>query len=193
MEGSIVQYMREQRHDFMNHIQVIWGYLQLNKPGEAAKYITEVNTKLNVYGLVFKLESPTLSLFLYNHIKKAHRYGINVDFELEVDHIDSKLEIDFNNSLNDVGVIFNWVAEKTANSQEKILYIDIFEESGVLFMVFTNNSYDDYMGLMECSGGNMGTHAKNVIESLYEKNVQVYCKTDGDRITVKVGFKYKET
>jgi sensor histidine kinase regulating citrate/malate metabolism len=35
LDREIVKYIRNQRHDFMNDIQIIWGYLQLDKSEEA--------------------------------------------------------------------------------------------------------------------------------------------------------------
>jgi sensor histidine kinase regulating citrate/malate metabolism len=65
IESEVIKHIREQRHDFMNHIQVVWGYLQLKKPDEAIRYIARINEEFNVLGSLFKISCPQLSLFLY--------------------------------------------------------------------------------------------------------------------------------
>ncbi|MBQ3169992.1 MAG: Spo0B domain-containing protein, partial [Clostridia bacterium] len=39
--------MRKQRHDFKNHLQVIYSLLELNEPNEAIAYIDRVNADLS--------------------------------------------------------------------------------------------------------------------------------------------------
>jgi len=39
---ALLQFLRLQQHDFMNHIQVIHGYLQLNKAHKAVEYIEDI-------------------------------------------------------------------------------------------------------------------------------------------------------
>jgi hypothetical protein len=68
LDREIVKYIRNQRHDFMNEIQIIWGYLQLEKSEEAKKYIAQLISKLEVHRRVLNLGDSVLSLFLYDHI-----------------------------------------------------------------------------------------------------------------------------
>lgn len=39
---ELIRLLRLQRHDFINHIQVIHGFLQLGKPQRALEYIEEL-------------------------------------------------------------------------------------------------------------------------------------------------------
>ncbi|WP_193353682.1 Spo0B domain-containing protein, partial [Clostridium tetani] len=37
--GLVIDSLRTQRHDFMNEIQVLYGYMQINKYEEALNYL----------------------------------------------------------------------------------------------------------------------------------------------------------
>lgn len=39
--------LRRQKHDFVNHIQVLHAYLQVGKPDKAAIYLEELVHKIN--------------------------------------------------------------------------------------------------------------------------------------------------
>ena len=40
--SRLLEANRHQRHDFLNHLQVVWGFIKLNKPLKAVEYIEEV-------------------------------------------------------------------------------------------------------------------------------------------------------
>lgn len=64
MEEVLIQLLqgnRHQRHDFLNHLQVIWGYLKLNKSEDAAQYIQEVVKYLQSLHCLNNIASPELA------------------------------------------------------------------------------------------------------------------------------------
>lgn len=53
-----------QRHDFMNHLQVIYGYLQLGNLGKAKEYSLKAVENVQGYGQFSKIPLPLLRSFL---------------------------------------------------------------------------------------------------------------------------------
>lgn len=192
VEYEIVKYIRELRHDYMNHIQVIWGYLQLQRQQDALQYISELNKQFDVFSTLFKLESPVLSLFLYNCVKDVYKKGVVVDIENEVECIDDTFTYGYD-ELNGLGVIFDDVVNRTVALEEKIVYIDIFEEGGTLYIEISNSRYDgDDASKEGWNTDDMAPPVKDAVKSLQKIGTVDFYRIDGCcRVKVKVGFKYR--
>ncbi|MGI6587495.1 MAG: Spo0B domain-containing protein [Peptococcia bacterium] len=68
MERDLINKMltvhRIQRHDFMNHLQVIYGYLQLGNLEKAKIYLLKAVESVQSYGQLGKIPLPFLQSFL---------------------------------------------------------------------------------------------------------------------------------
>lgn len=62
--GEIIHLLKTQRHDFINHLQVLQGYLQLGKTEMAARYLQDVSREMVESGWVFQLPWPELAAVL---------------------------------------------------------------------------------------------------------------------------------
>ncbi|WP_069649237.1 Spo0B domain-containing protein [Caloranaerobacter ferrireducens] len=67
---------REQRHDWMNVLQVIYGYLQLGKYDMAIKKINDLSQITLSISKVYKLTITPICLLLERKIKEAYNNGI---------------------------------------------------------------------------------------------------------------------
>lgn len=79
----MVNIFREQRHDFLNHFQVLLGYLQLNKPDRAVTYIKQITGEMQELSSVAKLENPYLVVALHLAHQKSKNLGIRLSFHVE--------------------------------------------------------------------------------------------------------------
>lgn len=69
--------LRGQRHSFLNHLQVISGWLQLGKSDRAAQYITRAVAHLEAEGQALqRIDSPEVALFLIETGLEAEPYGV---------------------------------------------------------------------------------------------------------------------
>lgn len=84
MKG-ILEVIREQRHDFLNHLQVISGYLQLQKQEIAYGYIKKISGMLREQGKIFCLKIPEINAVLLVEQKKAREHGIEVIYNIQDD------------------------------------------------------------------------------------------------------------
>ena len=62
--GQMMQYISSQRHEFLNHLQVVMGLLQLNKLEEAVGYIKKTSENLQRAGLAARVPWPELAAVL---------------------------------------------------------------------------------------------------------------------------------
>ncbi|MBQ4158530.1 MAG: Spo0B domain-containing protein, partial [Clostridia bacterium] len=79
--------MRKQRHDFKNHLQVIYSLLELNEPNEAIAYIDRVNADLSHVQSSLKTIHPAVNALIAAKKNDADEAGIvftlNVQTDLE--------------------------------------------------------------------------------------------------------------
>lgn len=79
--------MRKQRHDFMNHLQVIYSLLELDEPKEAVSYIERVHTDLAKVGKILKTAHPSINALIAAKSNDAEEAGVafllNVSTSLE--------------------------------------------------------------------------------------------------------------
>lgn len=79
--------MRKQRHDFMNHLQVVYSLLELDEPKEAISYIERVHTDLAKVGKLLKTAHPSINALIAAKSNDAEEAGIafllNVSTSLE--------------------------------------------------------------------------------------------------------------
>ncbi len=68
--------MRKQRHDFMNHLQVVYSLLELNEPTEAMDYIERVHTDLNKVGKILKTAHPAINALIAAKSNDAEESGV---------------------------------------------------------------------------------------------------------------------
>jgi len=189
IDSEVVKSIREQRHDFMNHIQVIWGYLQLKKTEEAVRYISRINKEYNIYSYIFKLGNPTLSLFLYSYVKRAYKLGIEIDFEAEFDFEGNTLESVGHSEIKKLETLFGEVLQKTLSQKKKVLYIDLFDEKDVLYIIVSNNSADECTEFFDNKGMDNNEHMRQAILDLDKKGINVWYSEVEDKATLKIGFK----
>ncbi|MED0732070.1 Spo0B domain-containing protein [Aneurinibacillus aneurinilyticus] len=77
---EIIEVMNHQRHDWLNHIQVLLGYLKLERYEMCEEYIRKITADANRDTLVFRLEYPPLVAYLLS-FNALHN---NVRIEVEI-------------------------------------------------------------------------------------------------------------
>jgi len=73
--------VRGQRHDFINHVQVIYSMLKANQTNEAIKYMDNLLDDIQEVNDVIKTKDPALSALLNTKAAVANRH--NISFETE--------------------------------------------------------------------------------------------------------------
>ena len=79
--------LRAQRHDFINHLQVVHSLIQLEEYNDAAKYIANTYEDIRQVGELLKTANPAVNGLLAAKKQKAKENNINLEF-----HITARLE-----------------------------------------------------------------------------------------------------
>jgi len=72
--------LREQRHDFLNHIQVVHSLIEMKHFNEASEYMEKVYEDIHLVGKVMKTKSPAVNALL--QVKNNSCEKKDVDFRI---------------------------------------------------------------------------------------------------------------
>ncbi len=138
------QTLRVERHDYLNHFQVIYGLMELGDYEEARNYLSPVFRELSKVGKVLKTGSPAVNALLQAKLQAAESAGIEVQLDVFSDLC--KLPIE-SWSLCKVlaNIIDNAIRALTENkegmdaSKVACLKIGIGEEGNAYYFTISNN------------------------------------------------------
>ncbi|NLG36695.1 MAG: GHKL domain-containing protein [Clostridiales bacterium] len=72
------------RHDFLNHVQVILGYLQQHRYEQIKRYLEEISGSLASANVRARTGNPTVDALLGCKLAIAHRQGIDFDYAVAI-------------------------------------------------------------------------------------------------------------
>jgi len=78
-DQEMMALLRRIRHDFGNHLQVISGYLQIERPVQALNYLGSVVDEMNSERVLFDLPVEA-ALYLYSQLLRGRDAGMTVHF-----------------------------------------------------------------------------------------------------------------
>ena len=129
---------RKQRHDFMNDVQVIYGYLQLKREEETKKYIDKVIEQNKTISKVYALGDKYLGFFTEQILKKLWEREITVELDIEIESFSKEV---FLYEYNKKSILVNNIFSEIENNKYKFVYIYIFEdEMGESLLIANNES-----------------------------------------------------
>ncbi len=85
-EADLNNKLRAQRHDFLNHLQVISSLIQLEEHNEANKYLSKVMGDIKQVGQLLRTSNAAINALLAAKSVDAGRNGVELKF-----HISAKL------------------------------------------------------------------------------------------------------
>jgi sensor histidine kinase regulating citrate/malate metabolism len=74
--------LRSQRHDFLNHLQVIYSLIELNEPIEAQHYLERVYGDIQKISRVLKTTNPAMNALLQAKAISCEKRGIAVGLKI---------------------------------------------------------------------------------------------------------------
>ena len=80
---NCLEIIQEQRHAFINHLQVISGYLQLNRAEDAKSYIDSVALEMAQFSQFSRIKCPELALSLLYVMSMGAKDGIKMELAVE--------------------------------------------------------------------------------------------------------------
>lgn len=75
--------LRAQRHDFMNHIQVVYSLIEMNEPQEACDYMDRVYGDIQRVNRALKTDSVAINALLQAKLADCERRGIQMELDIK--------------------------------------------------------------------------------------------------------------
>lgn len=79
---SLNREMRAQRHDFMNHLQVVYSLIELGEPGEAMEYMDKIYGDMQRVSRMMRTGCPAVNALIQAKVVEAERRG--AEFKLSI-------------------------------------------------------------------------------------------------------------
>ena len=76
--GDAVELLRLQKHDFLNHMQLVSGFLQLGNLEKAKYFLQKASHEIETSGTIMGLAHPALSINLLLRVHNAYKRGVTV-------------------------------------------------------------------------------------------------------------------
>lgn len=191
--------LRAQRHDFLNHLQVVHSLIELDEYEDAKEYIEKVYQDIKKVSRVLKTSKPAINALLQAKISDCESKCIKVNTKISSQLKNFKIP-----SWEMCRVLGNLIdnaiyeLEKISN-KDKLLEIEIYEQTNNYGFVVRNNGSEIPAEIKEKiftatfttkgkAGQGMGLAiTKNIIES-NNGNITVYSDEDFTEFKVLVPF-----
>lgn len=72
--------LRGQRHDFMNHLQVVYSLIEMNEYGESRDYIEKVFNDIQKVSSILKTSNPAINALLQAKLLYCEKRNIKLEF-----------------------------------------------------------------------------------------------------------------
>lgn len=129
---------RKQRHDFMNNIQVVYGYLQLKREEEMKKYLNKVIEENRTISKVYVLGDQFFGFFMESNLRRLWERDVIVELDIEIESFSKEV---FSKEYNKKSILVNNIFNEIENNKFKFVYIYIFEdEMGESLLIANNES-----------------------------------------------------
>lgn len=192
--------LRTARHDYLNHLQVVYGLVELEEYEELKEYIKPVYKEMLKTGKALKTSKPALNALLKAKVEEAESKQIDVYVEVKSDLKDLSIE-DWQLCKVLANLIDNAMTALSEMWEEKRIEIDINESrDAYLFMVSNNGPvipeemldsiFKRGFSTKKEDGHGMGLAI--VSDILKENQGSIAVKSDTKRTTFMVSFRKGE-
>jgi sensor histidine kinase regulating citrate/malate metabolism len=130
--------LRAQRHDYLNHFQVIYGLMELGEYEEAKQYINPVFKDIMKVSKALKTAQPAVNALLQSKIEAAEQKQIDLFLEIRSDLRDLPIEA-WNLCKVLANIIDNGMNALAGIEKEKNLYVVIGENVDSYTFEISNN------------------------------------------------------
>ncbi|ABP66383.1 signal transduction histidine kinase regulating citrate/malate metabolism [Caldicellulosiruptor saccharolyticus DSM 8903] len=139
---NFINILRAQRHEFNNHLQIIWGLICVGKYDDAVRYIEQISENLKCTSKFYGLGCAELSALIFAKSSLAKKYDINFEFHYNVDF--SNLKFDSMDLINICGNLIDNAFYYAKCSLSKYVVLEINDTGSQVEISITNSgSYID--------------------------------------------------
>jgi len=129
--------LRMQRHDFINHIQVIYSLLQMQEQEKAQEYLQQVYHDLEKVGDLLKTQSSAVNGLLAAKSVQAQKRSLELQFAIQspLDHLPME-DWEFCRIL---GNLLDNAMDAAQETQTRPVELKLWEDIGALYFSVTNH------------------------------------------------------
>lgn len=182
---SNLRMLRCHRHDFLNHLQVILGYIQLGRNSSAINYIKGINQELKGIRVISGLKMPEMAVMLLSKKQEASRHGIKFHYQLNTDLSETKIkEQDLTRVVSNLIDNAIYELKDLDKNKERIINVKLEVVGETLFIEVFNT--ESYIASKESifnygyttkgkSGSGIGLYiVKDLVENRYKGKIDVF-------------------
>jgi two-component system sensor histidine kinase AgrC len=130
--------LRTQRHDYLNHFQVIYGLMEMEEYEEAKRYIDPVFKDIMKVSKALKTAQPAVNALLQAKIEVTEKKNIDLFLEIRSDLKNIPLEA-WNLCKVLANIIDNSITALSEVEKEKSIHIEIGEDQqNYTFLIYNN-------------------------------------------------------
>ncbi|OFI07213.1 hypothetical protein CLOACE_04040 [Clostridium acetireducens DSM 10703] len=145
--GDFINLIRKQRHDFMNDIQIIYGYIQTNKIDKACTYINKISEINEAISEIYNLGDNNFALCIESNIRKLIRNDVKFDIDIEIEFFNFNI---FEKSYDKKCTLVNNIFNELENNGTECVYIYIFHDDlGQSLLISDDEGMLDEINWME--------------------------------------------
>lgn len=139
---NLIISVKGQRHDFLNHLQVISGLCQERQYEALEKYVKELGKETSYYNELLTIDNPILSALINAKTTQANERGISVRMNIEADlRTVSHVSIELARILGNL--IDNALDAVENNQEERYIKLDINSDGALLVASVSNPWHGD--------------------------------------------------
>ncbi|MBT2290491.1 Spo0B domain-containing protein [Paenibacillus albidus] len=101
LQQAAIRTLNHHRHDWMNDLQVLYGYIQLGKPDKSVQCVERIKERIALDSRIAKLGIPSLVFY----IQSFRTYATNLELDVQVEEglqLEDKLTPEMGNELTSV-------------------------------------------------------------------------------------------
>ena len=83
--------MRAQRHDFMNHLQVVYSLIEMDEPGEAMAYMDKIYGDMQRVSRMMRTACPAVNALIQAKVVEAERRGAELKLSIAAKWDDERM------------------------------------------------------------------------------------------------------
>ncbi|SHK23269.1 Histidine kinase-, DNA gyrase B-, and HSP90-like ATPase [Anaerobranca californiensis DSM 14826] len=128
--GKLVETIQQQKHDFINHLQVIAGLIELNDIEELKKYVKDIAAEVKPQFQFISLKRLELKSLLF--VKGGIAKDKNIDFNIKVNDDFEDFPLCKIEGVNLLGNLINnaFIAALCDNKPKVFVYLGVQENEG---------------------------------------------------------------
>ncbi len=130
--------LRAQRHDFLNHLQVVHGLIELEEFNDTREYIEKVYNDIQKVSRVMRTSIPALNALLQAKVLACEKRGIEPELNIKSNF--DRLKIPSWEFCRIMGnVIDNAIYALESAAEHKYLRIDLYEDIKFYYFLIKDN------------------------------------------------------